>query len=110
VLQRIQLLVNFCVDLVVAMAHAHRHDAAQEIQVLIAIRIPEVLILGARNHQRLLIEVEDRGKQKLLIGKNNFVFGHGSCLYECFVHVGTPVAEELPGLAHFGDLRRGRGW
>ena len=103
VLQRVELLVDLGVDLVVAVADADGDDAAEEIEVLIAVGVPDVLILGARDDQRFLVEMKDCGEQEFLVGKDDFFFGHGSGLYQGFVHVGTAVAEELPGLAHLGD-------
>src|ERR1035438_2330149 len=47
--------------------------------------------------------MKNRRKQIFLVGENDFVFGHGSGLYQGCVHVGTAVAVELPGLAYFGD-------
>src|ERR1017187_7128077 len=47
-LQRVHLAVDLGVDLLVAVAHADGDDAAQEIQVLLAVGVPDVLILGAR--------------------------------------------------------------
>ena len=76
VLQRIHLRVELRVDAVVAVADADRHDAAEEIEILVAVGVPDVLVLGARDHQRLLVIVKDRGKQKLPIGQDDFVLGH----------------------------------
>ena len=76
VLQRVELAVHLGVHLVVAVPHAHRDDAAEEIQVLVAVGVPHVLVLGARHHQRLLVVMEDRGEQEFLVGENDFVFGH----------------------------------
>ena len=77
VLQGINLLVDLGVDLVVAMAHAHGDDPAEEVQVLIAVGVPDILILGARDDQRLLIVMKDGGEEEFLISENDFVFSHG---------------------------------
>src|ERR1035441_6983903 len=50
VLQGVHLAVDLGVDLLIAVAHADGDDAAQKIQVLIAVRVPDVLIFGARYH------------------------------------------------------------
>src|ERR1035438_8736981 len=92
VLQCIQLAMDFGVDLLIAVAHADGDDAAQKIQVLIAVGVPDVLILGARYDERLLEVMKNRRKQIFLVGENDFVFGHGSGLYQGCVHVGTAVA------------------
>ena len=52
-LQLIHLRVNRRVHPVIAVADAHRQDAAEEIQILVAVRIPDELVLGPRDHQRL---------------------------------------------------------
>ncbi len=46
VLQLVDLRVNLGVHLVVAMADADGDDAAEEIQILVAVGIPDVLIFG----------------------------------------------------------------
>ena len=51
--------VDLGVDLVVAVADADGHDAAEEIQILVAVGVPDILVLGARDDQRLLVEMED---------------------------------------------------
>ena len=77
----VDLLVDAGVHLVVAVADADRDNAAKEIEVLIAIRIPDVLVLGMVNHQRLLEVVKNGREEKLLVRENDFFFGHGrKCL------------------------------
>src|SRR5687767_6837717 len=76
-LERIELLVDFRVDCLIAVADAHGDNAPEEIEVLVSIGIPNILVLGARNHQRLLIKVEDAREQEFLIRENNFGFCHG---------------------------------
>src|SRR4051794_31857518 len=44
-LQLIHLSMNLCVDLLIAMANAHRDNTAEEVQILVAVDIPYVLIL-----------------------------------------------------------------
>ena len=75
-LQLIHLRVHRRVHPVVAVADADRQNAAEEIQVLVAVGVPDELILGAREHQRFAIVVEHRRKQAFLIRQNDFVFGH----------------------------------
>ncbi len=76
VLQPIDLRVHFPVHLFIAMADADGDDAAEEIQVLIAVGIPNVLILGVRDDQRFLVVVEDAGKQVLALREKDLLFGH----------------------------------
>ena len=75
VLQRVDLLVDLGVDLVVAVADADGDDAAEEIEVLVAVGVPDILIFGARDDQRLLEVMKDRGEQEFFVGENDFFFG-----------------------------------
>ena len=77
VLERVELLVDFGVHLLVAVADAHGDDAAEEVEILVAVGVPDVLVLGAVDDQRLFVIVEDGGEEEFLIGKNDLVFGHG---------------------------------
>ncbi len=45
-LQFVQLRMYFRINLVVAVPNAHRKDAAKEIEVLVAISVPDKLILA----------------------------------------------------------------
>jgi hypothetical protein len=62
------------------MAHAYGDDAAEEIEVLVAVGIPHVLILGARDYERFFVEVEDAREEEFLVRENDFVFSHELCL------------------------------
>ena len=44
------------------MAHGDGHNAAEEIQVFIAVRVPEVLHAGMVSHQRLGVIISDGRK------------------------------------------------
>ena len=74
VLQRVHLPMDLRVDLIVAVADANRNDAAEEIEVLVAVRVPDILILGARDDERLVEVVEDRGEEEFLVGQDDFFF------------------------------------
>jgi len=63
VLQRVHLAVDLGVDFLIAVAHADGDDAAQEIQVLIAVGVPDVLVLGARHNERLFEVMKYRGEK-----------------------------------------------
>ena len=63
------------VHLVVAVADADGDDAAEEIEVLVAVGVPDVLILGARDDQRFLEVMEDGGEEEFLVGEDDFFFG-----------------------------------
>jgi hypothetical protein len=58
------------------MAYTDRDDTAEEVEILVAVRIVYILILGVGNDQRILVIVKYRGKQKLALGEQNFFFGH----------------------------------
>src|ERR1041384_426140 len=68
--------MHFGVDRVVAVPHAHRDDPAEEVQILVAVRVPDILVLGPHYYQRFLVEVENAGKQEFLVGENDFFFRH----------------------------------
>ena len=48
VLQRIELLMHLGIHLIVAVADADGDDSAEEIQVLVAVGIPDILIFRVR--------------------------------------------------------------
>ena len=74
--QIIDLLMYRLIYFLVAVTDAHGEDAAEEIQVLVAVGVPNELVLCAGQHQRIFVVVEYCGEQILLVGKNDFVFGH----------------------------------
>src|SRR5579863_3377639 len=76
VLQLIDLVAHFPVDLFVAMSDAHGDDTTEEIEVLFAIRIPNVLVPGVGDYERLFKVVENRGEQEFLLGEENLLFIH----------------------------------
>jgi hypothetical protein len=76
VLEPVDLLVDGRVHAIVAMAHADGKNAAEEIEILVAIGVIHELVFGARDHQRLLVVMEDRRKKELLAREDNFVFSH----------------------------------
>jgi hypothetical protein len=68
-LQTVDLRMQFAIDLVVAVAHAHGDDAAEKVQVLIAVGVPNVLVLGVGDYQRRLVVVKDSRKKVLALSK-----------------------------------------
>src|SRR5690349_21919889 len=58
------------------MAHRNRDDAAEEIEVLFAVGVPQVLHAGVVGDQRLGVVGGDGGKQELFIFAGNLFFGH----------------------------------
>ena len=71
-----KLLPDLGIHLLIAMPYANRENSAKEIEILIAIRIPHKLILGALHHQRFLKVMEHRRKQEFLLGEDDFLFCH----------------------------------
>jgi hypothetical protein len=59
VLEAVHLLVHARVHALVAVADADGDDAAEEIQVAVAVGVPHVLVLGAIDDERLRVVVED---------------------------------------------------
>ncbi len=47
--KRVHLLVKLGIHGVIAMPHTYGDDAAKEVEILIAVGVPNVLVLGARN-------------------------------------------------------------
>jgi len=73
VLQAIDLRGDFAGDLGVAVADGDGQDAAEEIEVLVAVEIPEVLHLAAVGDQGLLEVVGDRGPEVFFVLGDDFV-------------------------------------
>ena len=61
----------------IRMPHADRHDAAQEVEKLLPLAIPNVLALGVVNHHGVLEVSGDAVEKVFLLFANDFVFGHG---------------------------------
>ncbi len=75
----------------VGMADADGHDAAEEIQILVAVGIPDELVPGARQHQGSLVVVKHRGEDVLLLREYDFIFGH--TVRTSFLQVSAPWLE-----------------
>ena len=75
-LQRVDLRVDLLVHLLIAMPHADRNNPAEEIEILFPIRIPNVLILRVRDHERLFEIVENRRKQEFLLRQQDLLLVH----------------------------------
>src|SRR5882762_493819 len=63
VLQAVHLGIDLAGDLGIAVADGNGQDAAEEIQILAAFQIPEILHLATIGHQRSLIVIGYRGPQ-----------------------------------------------
>ena len=55
------------------MPHGNREDAAEKIQILVPVEIPDVLHLAAIGHQRLFKVVGDRGPQEFFVFGDDFL-------------------------------------
>src|SRR5271165_1857668 len=75
-LQPVELRMDLLIHTLIAVADTYCDYASEEIQVLVAIGVPDVLIFGVRNHERRLVVVKNGREQVLAIGKNHFFFGH----------------------------------
>ena len=70
------LLADRVGDLGMAVAHAYRENAAEEIQKFFAISIVDVIVLRVIDNQRLVIVGRNAGKKIFFLFFNNFVFVH----------------------------------
>ena len=73
VLQAVHLRGDFAGDFGIAVADGNGEDAAEEVEVLVAVEVPEVLHLAAVGDQRLLEVVGDRGPEIFLVLGDDFV-------------------------------------
>ena len=76
VLEFIDLGMDFGVDLIVAMADADSEDATEEIEILVAIGIPDKLVFGAFDHERVFEIVEDGREEEFFLREDDFLFSH----------------------------------
>jgi hypothetical protein len=90
-LQLVHLGVDFAIHFLIAVADAYRHNAAEKIEVLIAVDIPNVLILGARYNERLFVVVEDRWEKVVAVRKQDLFFGHCMILPNAEASSRTPI-------------------
>ena len=67
---------TLALTVVVAVADADGDDAAEEIEVLVAIGVPDVLIFGMRDDQRFLEVMEDRREEEFFLREKDFLFRH----------------------------------
>jgi hypothetical protein len=95
-MQAVDLLVNLGADEVVEVSYADRDNAAEEVEILSAVGIPNVLILGPLNDQGFFVVVKDGGEQELLTGQKDFVTCHDLWL---LAGAGTAAGVFLPGTA-----------
>ncbi len=58
VLQAVELLVDLAIHPLVAVPHAHHHDATKEIQIPVSVDVVDVLVLGVGDDKRLGVVVD----------------------------------------------------
>src|SRR6266852_2150187 len=72
--------MDLAIHFVVAMADADGDNAAEEIEILIPVCIPDVLVLAARNHQRVFVVMKNGRIKVVSMSEQNLFFGH-ACYY-----------------------------
>ncbi len=70
-----ELILNLAGHGLVAVADADGDDAAEEIEVLIAVGVPDMLVLGVGDDEGLLVVMEDGGEKEFFVGEDYFFFG-----------------------------------
>jgi hypothetical protein len=58
------------------MTDADGDDAAEKVQVLIAVHVPNVLVSSVRDDQRLLEVMKDARKKVLALSEKDLLFRH----------------------------------
>ena len=76
VLEFIELGMDFGIDFIVTMADADGEDATEEIEILVAIGIPDELVFGAFDDERVFEIVEDRREEEFFLREDDFLFSH----------------------------------
>ena len=116
-MQTVHLLVYGGIDTVVQMTNADSDDAAEKVEVLLAIRVPNVLILGSLDDEGAVKEVEHRREQVLLPGEDQFVavvaIRRHTCIVPYRANLGALRSDRRekvePGGGQPGRLARARG-
>ena len=75
VLEGLALVAHRFQDMRVAVADGDGGDAGKGVEVTPALLVPDVLAFAFHDHQRLLVEVEERRVQELLAQAIDFVGG-----------------------------------
>ncbi len=112
VLQPVDLRGHFAGNLRVAVAHGNSQDAAKEIEIFVALHVPQVLHLAAVSYQRLLEIIGHRRPQIFFVLGDGFFAartarelrclnkmcgcGHGGVLYVLSVRRGVKGRKARP--------------
>jgi hypothetical protein len=75
VVQPVDLFVDLAANVGIQVADADGDDAAEEIEKLAAIGVPDVVVLRVVDDKRFAEEVEEGGKEELLAGQDELVAG-----------------------------------
>jgi len=100
VFELVDLGVNLFIDLVVAVADTDGYDAAEEIEILIAVDVPDVLVFGVGNDEGFLEVMEDRGKEEFFLREEDLLFGHclGLIVLEVLLTKGISQPSDAVGI------------
>ena len=74
-LQFVDLFFQPGIDVIVCVTYAYGYDAAQEVQILLAFGVPDVLVFGVGQQQRFREEVKYRREQMFLVRSVDTVSG-----------------------------------
>src|SRR5262245_36384156 len=64
------------VHFLIAVSDADRKNPSEEVQVLIAVGVPDKLVLRASQHQRLAEVMKNSREQALLLRQKDLLLGH----------------------------------
>ena len=76
VFQRIHLLFHLLVHGIVAVPNADGNDPPEKVQILVAIRVPDELVLGLCDNHRLAEIMKHGREDMILMDKNEFLLVH----------------------------------
>jgi hypothetical protein len=71
-LELVDLAVHRGVHTLIAVPHADGHNPAEKIEIFVAVSVPDELVFGPLNDQRLRKVMEYRREQVLAAGENDF--------------------------------------
>ncbi len=68
--------MDLAIHLVVAMADADGDNAAEEIEILVPVRIPDVLVFAARDHERVFVVMKNGRIKVVTMSEQDLFFSH----------------------------------
>ena len=90
--QLVDLLMNRLGDPFVTVTNADSDDPAEKVEVLLAVRVPYVLVFALGDHQRFFKVVKDSREQKLFAGQDDFVAIHGRLTFPIIMVLNPALA------------------